>query len=72
VPSRTVDAERLTSGRVRRGDTAASRVAALFVRGTRARRMDGWFHVVDRAVGSNGVPGFVRSAPVIGFGIHDD
>ena len=31
VPSRTVDGERLARGRVRRGDTAASHVAALLV-----------------------------------------
>jgi hypothetical protein len=71
VPFRTVDGERLARGRVRRGDTTASRVAALLVPGACARRVDGWFHVVDGGDGSNGVPGFVRSAPVIGFGIHD-
>jgi hypothetical protein len=51
---------------VRRGDTAASHVAALLVHNTCARRVD-----VDGADGSDGIPGSVGSPPVIGFGIHD-
>jgi hypothetical protein len=71
APSRTVDGERLARGRVRRGNTAASHVAALLFPGTCARRVDCWFHVVDGADGCNRVPCSVRTAPIIGFGIHD-
>jgi hypothetical protein len=72
VPSRNVDGERLARGRVRRGNTAGSHVAALPFPGTCARRVDGWSHVVGGADGGNRVPCSVRSAPVIGLGVHDD